>query len=149
MMPRFDDDIVLAKVSQARKGVATIRELWDGSGPELPDWVRMDVTVLNLQRAIEACLDLAHHLLAANEWGLPGSGAEAFDLLARHSIVHRGEVETLKGMVGFRNIAVHSYRELREEVVVSIVRHHLADLEGFAARVVSCTLKAEMTDPKT
>jgi hypothetical protein len=52
----FEEDIVLAKVSTIRKAVATIRSL----DSELPgaekEWMRLDLTVLNLQRVVEAAI---------------------------------------------------------------------------------------------
>jgi len=63
----FEEDIVLAKVSTIRKAVATIRSL----DSELPgaekEWVRLDLTVLNLQRAVEAAIDVANTHLARVE----------------------------------------------------------------------------------
>lgn len=54
MSPAFDEDIVLAKVSNVRRCVATIRSIHGPAGSALPDWVVLDLTVLNLQRAVEA-----------------------------------------------------------------------------------------------
>jgi uncharacterized protein YutE (UPF0331/DUF86 family) len=36
-------------------------------------------------------------------------------------------------MVGFRNIAVHNYRELDMNIVRSVIEHRLEDLNSFAA----------------
>lgn len=77
----FEEDIVLAKVSTIRKAVATIRSL----DSELPGaekaWVRLDLTVLNLQRAVEAAIDVASHLISANGWELPRDARRAFEIL--------------------------------------------------------------------
>lgn len=35
------------------------------------------------------------------------------------------------GMVGFRNISVHDYREIDEKVVHGIIEHGLDDFEQF------------------
>src|ERR1039457_6625395 len=77
----FEEDIVLAKVSTIRKAVATIRSL----DSELPgaekEWVRLDLTVLNLQRAVEAAIDVASHLISANGWELPRDARHALEIL--------------------------------------------------------------------
>jgi uncharacterized protein YutE (UPF0331/DUF86 family) len=40
------------------------------------------------------------------------------------------------GMVGFRNIAVHNYQNLDQEILKSILGKHLGDLEVFYATVL-------------
>lgn len=39
----------------------------------------------------------------------------------------------MKNMVGFRNIAVHSYQELQVPILQAIVSDHLTDFETFFA----------------
>ena len=39
---------------------------------------------------------------------------------------------SLSRMVGFRNVAVHEYRELDVEVLKKIIRDHQSDLADFA-----------------
>jgi uncharacterized protein YutE (UPF0331/DUF86 family) len=39
-------------------------------------------------------------------------------------------------MVGFRNIAVHEYRQLDPAIVHTIVERHLGDLRALGARII-------------
>lgn len=143
MSLRFDEDIVLAKIASARRCVATIRRLWWEREPPVEDWVRLDVTVLNLQRAVEACVDLANHLIAANGWGLPGSAVESIQFLVEPGVLSSTEMPIYRSMIGFRNIAVHNYREIDEAIVAAIVHHHLDDLDRFTDRVLAATVNRE------
>ena len=72
MNPRFEEDIVLAKVSTIRKAVATIRSLESELPGDEKEWMRLDLTVLNLQRAVDAAIDVASHLISANTGSSPG-----------------------------------------------------------------------------
>ena len=133
----FDEDVVLAKFSNVRKTVAAIRLV---NGPEherVDEWIRFDATVLNLQRAVEALLDLANHLISANGWELPRDGRHAFSILAEKGLLPAPSVELARAMVGFRNIAVHDYAALDPEVVRGIVRDRLGDLESVADGLLS------------
>jgi uncharacterized protein YutE (UPF0331/DUF86 family) len=133
----FDEDVVLAKVSNVRKTVTAIRLV---NGPEherVDEWIRFDATVLNLQRAVEALLDLANHLISANGWELPRDGRHAFSILAEKGLLASSDVELARAMVGFRNIAVHDYAALDPEVVRGIVRNRLGDLESLADGLLS------------
>jgi len=140
MIVHFSEDIVLAKVAAVRKCVGVIQRLWFENEPVVPDWIRLDVTVLNIQRAVEACLDLANHLIAANSWGLAGSSIESIGILAENGLLPASEVPIYRGMIGFRNIAVYNYREIDQAIVTGIVHDHLDDLERFAARVLQATV---------
>ena len=50
-------------------------------------------------------------------------------------LVQRDLAERLQKMVGFRNVAVHRYRDLDVAVLVSVIRNDLEDLLHFAAGV--------------
>lgn len=138
----FDEDVVLAKVSTIRKCIATIRSLADAIPESDREWMRLDLTALNLQRAVEAALDIASHLISANGWELPRDSRHAFRIVAGHGVVSTASQEVLDGMVGFRNIAVHNYRELDPAIVRGIAAHHLGDLEAFAGEVLKKTVAA-------
>jgi uncharacterized protein YutE (UPF0331/DUF86 family) len=132
----YDEDVVLAKASHIRRTVETIRCL---SGPEnagLKDWIRDDVTVLNLQRAVEALLDLASHLISANGWELPRDGRHAFAILRSHGLLTEPEQGLAGAMVGFRNVAVHDYAALDVEIVRGIARNRLGDLESLVSALL-------------
>ena len=143
MTVQFNEDIVLAKVATIRKCVGVVRKLWFENDPVVPDWVRLDVTVLNIQRSVEACLDLANHLIAINSWGLPGSAVEAIGILVDNQLLLASETPVYRGMIGFRNIAVHNYREIDQAIVTGIVHDHLDDLERFAARMLDATVNRD------
>jgi len=142
MSVHHDEDIVLAKTATVRRCLEVIRGLWFRNDPPLPGWVRLDVTVLNLQRAVEACLDLGTHLVAANSWRLPGSAAEVMEELAAQGVIPPEELPVLRAVIGFRNIAVHNYTAIDAAIVERIVREHLDDLERFVGHVARATVGA-------
>jgi uncharacterized protein YutE (UPF0331/DUF86 family) len=142
MSVAFDEDVVLAKVSTIRKCVATIRSLADQIPEPEKEWMRLDLTVLNLQRAVEAALDLASHLISANGWELPRDGRHAFRIVAAHGVVSSTSEKVLYGMVGFRNVAVHNYKDIDPAIVRGIAADHLGDLEVVASEILKKTVAA-------
>lgn len=139
MNPRFEEDIVLAKVSTIRKAVATIRSLENELPGDEKEWMRLDLTVLNLQRAVEAAIDVASHLISANGWELPRDARHAFEILVTHGVISGASLKVLHAAVGFRNIAVHDYAKLDPQIVRGIAADHLGDLEEFANAVLRKT----------
>lgn len=93
---------------------------------------------MNLQRACEACIDLAMHIVSERKLGIPQSSREAFDYLQKEQIISEDLARRMKAMVGFRNIAVHDYQAVQIPIVKGIIEHHLGDFEQFAQRIAHC-----------
>jgi uncharacterized protein YutE (UPF0331/DUF86 family) len=127
-----NNDVVFAKIAIIKKCVATITDI---QSADLSDWIREDLSVLNLQRAIQAAIDLAHVVIAKYGLGLPSDYGQSFDILAKHQVIDRQTAKILKKMVGFRNISVHEYQEVNNEIVQSIIKHHLNDFEVYYTKV--------------
>jgi uncharacterized protein YutE (UPF0331/DUF86 family) len=105
--------------------------------PELLPIDAEDIVLINLQRAIQAAMDLAMHIVAAEGYGLPDSAAAAFAALSAQGLLDPSLAESLQRMVGFRSIAVHEYQTLNSVIVEAIGEKHLDDLRAFAAFVAS------------
>lgn len=135
----FDRDIVVGKLSNLREALARIEEV---ERKDVESWMREDLYALYLQRAVEACIDLAHHLVAANDWPTPKSAADAFATLCERGLFDESFEETLVSMAGFRNIAVHAYGDLDAEIVRDIAANHIDDLREFGRRVARETIDA-------
>ena len=87
--------------------------------------------VLNLLRACEASIDLAMHYVADGRLGVPQSSRDAFSLLEKAGKISSEISASMRNMVGFRNIAVHSYQDLQRPILEAILDRHLGDFERF------------------
>ena len=126
-----DRDLVMAKVATVDRWLARIDETTGGDPQRLEDVDVNDVFVLYLQRAVQACIDLAHHLTAGRPLGLPSTLADAFTLLERGAGLDSELATRMRSMVGFRNIAVHEYQALDPAILKAILTGHLDDLRAF------------------
>jgi len=128
------DDVILNKAAIIERCVKRVRDLYaDDDANLFEDITRQDATVLNLQRACEAAIDLAMHLVRRQRLGIPQESREAFSLLAEAGALDPLLAATLARMVGFRNLAVHEYQALQMPIVRAIIREQLADVLEFAA----------------
>ncbi len=134
-----DRDIVLAKAATVRKCVAAIRRLKGPDAPVIEEWIVQDVVVVNLERAAQACLDLANHVITANALELPRSARHAFEVLRDVGVISREQADTMFAVIGFRNIAVHHYAELDPAIVNVIAAERLGDLERFVDTILAAT----------
>lgn len=129
-------DVVLNKIQTIERCLARIREEYIGYEEVFDtNYAKQDSVILNLERASQASVDIATHIIKTNRLGLPNTSRELFDMLLDNHIISKDVCKQMQGMVGFRNIAVHDYQNLNIEIVVAIVEKHLGDFEGFVAEV--------------
>lgn len=131
-----DRDVVLAKLDTIDRCLARIEKVHGEKDRNLLPVDVDDITALNLQRAIQAAIDLATHVVAAESYGSPDSMADAFTLLERQGVIDAGLADRLRRMVGFHNIAIHEYRSVDPAIVEKIVERHLGDLRALGTRIV-------------
>ena len=129
--------VVLNKFETIEKCIKRINEEYQNDSKNLQDYRKVDMIVLNLQRACEAVLDLAMYVVSNRKLGLPQNKREAFKLLEENNIIDSDMSKNMQGMVGFRNIAVHDYKEISEDVLQSIIEKHLGDLMNFARIILN------------
>ena len=137
------NDVVLAKLGAIDRCLARIRDVTRGEPTRVRDIDIQDIVVLNLQRAIQAAIDLAAHLISQKQWGLPDSLKAHFAILQREKVIDPTLGRRLEAMVGFRNIAVHDYEVIDVTVLERIVAERLPDLEAFAG-AVAATLRSQV-----
>lgn len=90
-----------------------------------------EAVLLNLQQAIQACVDIGTHIVSEESWGVPGSFSEIFYKLEEHKIIPTALVEIMIPMVGFRNLIVHQYDEIDYKIVYQNYQKRLADFESY------------------
>lgn len=125
------NEVVLNKVSTIERCVKRIEEVYANSSLNLRDYTKQDSIILNIQRACEASIDLAMHVVSEKKLGLPKTSREAFKLLQDADIIDKRLAKTLMNMVGFRNIAVHDYQTIELDILQAIINQHLEDFSTF------------------
>jgi len=128
-------DIVLNKVATIKRGLSRIDEEYTDEHSFKNCFTKQDSVVLNIQRACEASIDLANHLIKKNNLGIPQSSRDSFDLIAREKIISQHTADNLKKMVGLRNIAVHDYQSLNIEILIAVIQKHLTDFDDYCAQL--------------
>ncbi len=84
--------------------------------------------------AIEAAVDVAQHICAAQGWGPPETNADALSLLGRHGVLANDVAASMSRASGFRNVLVHDYVRVDDDLVVAKLAD-LHDLRAFAREV--------------
>ena len=126
-----DPDVVLAKVAAVQRCLKRIQETTMLEPGSLDDIDKEDIFVLNLQRSIQAVIDLATHIVASEGLGLSDTVKGNFKLLQNAGVISKELAAKMESMVGFRNIAMHDYQAIDKDILKSILIHNLKDLEDF------------------
>ncbi len=131
------DDVLLNKAAIIERCLKRVSNTYKGREAALgTDFDQQDIIVLNLLRACEASIDAAMHLVKVNKLGIPQSGADAFELLARAEVLDMSLSASLKKMVGFRNVVTHIYQDLSLEVLKRILEYGVKDLKRWAQQLI-------------
>lgn len=131
-------DVLINKKVSVERCIRQVRAYYEARG-DLPferDHLRQDAIAMNLQRSAELCIDMANHLIRTRKLGLPQDSRDSFGLLEQEGLIDSALAGKLKGMVGFRNILVHEYRELDLEIMIDIIEGRLDDLLEFTGQVL-------------
>lgn len=93
-----------------------------------------------LHIAIEACLDIGNHIISDEGFREPEDNRDVFKVLGENRIITESLQKRLQDMASFRNLIVHSYAKIDNEVVFGILKKRLGDIEAFI-KAVSKTMK--------
>ena len=122
-------DVILNKIDTIERCLNRIRKVYDNDPENLNDYTKQDSIVLNIQRACEASIDLAMHVISEKGLGVPQSSRDGFEVLNKNNLIDDKLTKNLKAMVGFRNIAVHDYKKIEIKIVQMIIEKHLNDFQ--------------------
>lgn len=131
------DDVLLNKAATIERCVARARDEFNADPQTFAtNFTRQDAAILNIQRACEAALDMGHHVIRRESLGLPQSSRDVFTLLATAHWLEPELADSMKHMVGFRNIAVHEYQTLQLPITVNIIQSHLGEFLAFSRQML-------------
>lgn len=134
------NDVILNKITTIERCVNRIHEVYEGNPENLKDFTKQDSIILNIQRACEASIDLAMHIVSERKLGVPKASHEGFKLLEDAGLIDSSLAKTLMNMVGFRNIAVHDYQALEVEILEAILEKHIDDFKDFTKVVLKINM---------
>ena len=80
-----------------------------------------------LQVSIEACLDVANHIIASERLRAPKDYADSFSVLNEAGFVSSELCRKLRQMAKFRNRLVHLYSEIDNKYIYSFIQNDLDD----------------------
>lgn len=126
------DNVSLNKAAIIERCIRRMNEEY-AADKSLSNFTHLDALILNIERACQAAIDLAMHIVSVEHLGMPQSSAESFSLLQQAGKLDTILALRLSNMTGFRNIAIHQYQDIEPAVI-----HHIMK-EGWRDLVALCT----------
>jgi len=81
--------------------------------------------------AIQAVIDICHHIVARLAGRVPDEYGECFFILKDMNYIDSAYATKLKSMAGFRNILIHLYHEVDDRKVCQHLKEDLYIIEDF------------------
>jgi uncharacterized protein YutE (UPF0331/DUF86 family) len=83
---------------------------------------------------IEACIDIAQHLCSTESLGTPTDNGDAVRRVGDAGIIENKTASAMVSAVGFRNVLVHEYVDVDDQIVIDRLQNH-QDLRDFASQI--------------
>ncbi len=96
-----------------------------------------------LQISAEAVIDICALLVSGLRLGLPAEEDDVFEKLAQAGLLSAEMAQTLRRIRGFRNILVHEYGRVDDQIVFEMVTTKLSDFEAFQKEILRVLEKLE------
>ena len=84
-----------------------------------------------LHLSIEEIFDIANHIVSFCRWREPCGYRDLLLVLNEHGVIPQEHLTTFQNMASFRNMLVHHYEKIDDEVVFGLFKKRLSDFELF------------------
>jgi uncharacterized protein YutE (UPF0331/DUF86 family) len=132
----MDRDIISRKLDSLARCVRRIETKRPPTLEELVTNIDLqDILSVNLERAVQLCVDIGAHVLADLDAPPPQTMGEVFTSLVVQTVIPESVGMVLRKAVGFRNLSVHAYDQVDWQRVFDIVHHRIQDFRVFSQSI--------------
>ncbi len=133
-----DKELLSRKISRLRSYTEALKSAEDIDWEKYKSDLRAKAFVERyLHLAIEEVIDIANHLISFFKWREPTGYRDLFQILKEHGIMSEKDLPTFQNMASFRNMLVHRYEIIDEELVFGLFKKRLDDFELFIKTVLN------------
>ena len=131
-------EVILRKVTKLKEYVNELRQADDISWEKYQRSIRDRAFVERyIHFAIQTVFDIANHIISYQGWKEPETYRQIFTILASNGVFPHEKLSDYQNMASFRNILVHHYEKVEDEVVFGIFKNKLEDFDLFQKFVLA------------
>ena len=132
-----NEEIILRKINRLWEYVNELRQAkditWEKYQKNTRDKAFVERYIL---LSIQSVFDIANHIISYEGWKEPDTYREIFAILASHDVLPKDRVNDFQNMASFRNMLVHHYEQIEDELVFGIFKNKLGDFDLFQKAVL-------------
>ncbi len=132
--PRINEELIEARIREIHDAVQMLGKLTSRDYSRMSVYEILSMRYLVIQ-LVEAASSICIHILIAAFDEKPEGFPECFSRLAKKGVLPEDLAEKLASAARLRNLLVHRYWTIRDEVVHKSVREGLRDFEEFVTCV--------------
>jgi uncharacterized protein YutE (UPF0331/DUF86 family) len=132
-----DKELLSRKLSRLQHYVDVLKTAEDINWQKYRDDLRIKAFVERyLHLAIEELLDIANHFVSFYQWREPAGYRDLLLILTEQGILPQEHLAVFQNMASFRNMLVHRYENIDDELVFGIFKKRLEDFDLFMALIM-------------
>jgi uncharacterized protein YutE (UPF0331/DUF86 family) len=132
-----DTIILVKKINAIRYNMSRIMKYKDVS---LEEFIRdediRDIMAHNLFMLLQHVIDIGTNIIADGNMEEPVFVSDIADILKREGVLDNRLANSLKSMIGLRNIIAHEYGDIDFGIIHRIITEHIIDVDLFLDRVI-------------
>jgi uncharacterized protein YutE (UPF0331/DUF86 family) len=133
----LDLERMLAKIDELDGYLKEIQEISPENFEEYKKIEKRRACERLLQVSIESMIDICAIIVSGLRLGLPAEEDDLFDKLEQAGIISPPMAANLKKMRGFRNILVHEYGRINDELVYNMLNTQMNDFDEFKKEILN------------
>ena len=131
----IDEELIERRITEIKSSLLELAQIIkEGKEEFLSNSLLRNAAKYLLITAIEGAFSVCNHI-SVRKGRVPKSYADCFLTLAEFGVVEKDLAERLAKMAKFRNVLVHRYWRIDDELVFEIMREDVKDLEEFVRSV--------------
>ena len=122
-------DIIIRKIKELENNLIFLKQAsFDINKDNLKkDMIRYWGIERGIQICIECVIDIGNIIISVSDNGKPSTYKETMIALTQIDVIPEKFSKKLSKMVGFRNILVHDYTKIDEDIIIHILKNELDD----------------------
>ncbi len=134
---KINRDLVHSKFDLVQRNLGLLESIRKVEYREfVSDFLRIQAAKHALQESIEACLDVANHIIAVSGFRRPETHADMPQVLFENGIIAGNLKKRLTNMSRFRNLLVHQYGDIDNKEIYRILQEDLGDITKFMKQIL-------------
>ena len=133
----LDKERILAKIDDMNSYLNELRQIVPESFSNYQRIEKKRSCERLLQLCIECVIDVCKLFVSGLKLGLPYEENDLFDKMLKRKLISADLVPLLKEMRAFRNILIHEYAHVDNELVYEKAKSRLEDFEIFKKEIVT------------